>query len=270
MIEEYQMDGRLVTKTPPFFIAMPTTAGTGAEATKVAVIRNNYNGLKKSAYHTSMIADVAILDPLLTISLSAKITAATGMDALSHAVESFVSLNANSMTEMYSLKAIELISRNLVIAYNEPENIKARENMLLGSYIAGCSLAAGVGLTHIMAQPVGAMFKIPHGDACSIFLPETMRLNLYHSLEKYAKISETMGIDPDGATQEQMAAAGIAMVEEIRRAVEAPACLEPYIKESVNMGQVLETVMKTTGHIKCNPRPVDAALMQEIFNKVLL
>ena len=137
-IEQYQMDGKPVTKLPPLFIAVPTTAGTGAEATKVSVVKNNYNGLKKSVYHNSMIAEVAILDPLLTVGLPAKITASTGMDALSHAIESYVSLNANPVSEMYSLKAIELISQNLITAYNDPTNLKARENMLLGSYIAGC------------------------------------------------------------------------------------------------------------------------------------
>lgn len=267
-VEEYQMDGKPVTKVPPLFIAVPTTAGTGAEASKVSVVKNNYNGLKKSLYHTTMIAEVAILDPSLTVGLPARITAATGMDALSHAIESYVSLNANPVSEMYSLKAIELISRNLVTAYNEPKNTKARENMLLGSYIAGCSLTAGIGLAHIMAQPVGAMFKIPHGDACSIFLPDVMKLNLFHSLEKYVKIARELGIT-DSGNDEQTALAGIARVQTIRSAINAPDKLKPYIQHDYDINQVVETVMKTTGHIKCNPRPVDGELMKEIFNKVL-
>lgn len=267
-VEEYQMDGKPVTKVPPLFIAVPTTAGTGAEASKVSVVKNNYNGLKKSLYHTTMIAEVAILDPLLTVGLPAKITAATGMDALSHAIESYVSLNANPVSEMYSLKAIELISRNLVTAYNEPENIKARENMLLGSYIAGYALTAGIGLAHIMAQPVGAMFKIPHGDACSIFLPDVMKLNLFHSLGKYVKIARELGVT-DSGDDEQTALAGIAKVQAIRSAINAPDKLKPYIKHDYDINQVVETVMKTTGHIKCNPRPVDGELMKEIFNIVL-
>lgn len=268
-IEQYQMDGKAVTKLPPLFIAVPTTAGTGAEATKVSVVKNNYNGLKKSVYHTTMIAEIAILDPLLTVDLPAPITASTGMDALSHAVESYVSLNANPLSEMYSLKAIELVGQSLVTAYNEPKNLQARENMLLGSYLAGCSLTAGVGLAHIMAQPVGAMFKIPHGDACSIFLPEVMKMNLSDSLDKYVRIALELGVDPCGGSKEQVASAGIVRIEELRKAVNAPDRLKPYIKEAIDMEHVLETVMKTTGHIKCNPRPVDEQLMREIFNKVL-
>ena len=112
-VEEYQMEGRQVTTAPPLFIAIPTTSGTGAEATKTSVVYNNYNGLKKSLYHTTMIADIVILDPTLTVALPEKITVATGMDALSHAIESYVSLNASPMTEMYGLKAIELINKYL-------------------------------------------------------------------------------------------------------------------------------------------------------------
>ena len=111
--EDYQMRGKAVTVEPPLFIAIPTTSGTGAEATKTSVVINNNNHLKKSLYHNTMIADVVVLDPSLTLALPARITAATGMDALSHAIESYVSLNATPITEMYGLKAIELVNKYL-------------------------------------------------------------------------------------------------------------------------------------------------------------
>ena len=125
------MNGKQVTTAPPLFIAIPTTSGTGAEATKTAVVFNNYNGLKKSLYHTTMIADIVILDPTLTVALPRKITVATGMDALSHAIESYVSLNASPMTEMYGLKAIEMINKYFITACNEPSNIEARGGMMI-------------------------------------------------------------------------------------------------------------------------------------------
>jgi alcohol dehydrogenase class IV len=130
-VEDYQMNGKQVTAVPPLFIAVPTTSGTGAEATKTSVVLNNYNGLKKSLYHTTMIADIVILDPSLTTGLPAKITAATGMDALSHAIESYVSLNASPLTEMYGLKAIELINQSLKDACQNPGDLEARGNMML-------------------------------------------------------------------------------------------------------------------------------------------
>lgn len=193
-VEEYQMDGRQVTQVPPLFLAVPTTSGTGAEATKVSVVFNNYNGLKKSLYHTTMIADIVILDPTLTVSLPEKITVATGMDALSHAIESYVSLNASPLSEMYGLKAMELINGSLEQAVAHPDNLEARGNMMLGSYLGGCAITAGIGIAHIMAQPLGAMFHIPHGDACSIFLPAAMELNLPYAAEKYARIAQALGV----------------------------------------------------------------------------
>lgn len=267
-VEEYQMDGRQVTTTPPLFIAVPTTSGTGAEATKTSVVFNNYNGLKKSLYHTTMIADIVILDPTLTTGLPKAITAATGMDALSHAIESYVSLNASPLTEMYGLKAIELISKNLPTACIEPENLEARGNMLLGSFLGGCAITAGIGIAHIMAQPLGAMYKIPHGDACSIFLPGAMTLNLEYATEKYAKIALALGAEPE-KSQLETAQKGIELVKELRRQIGAPEHLKPYIRDEIDMDFILNTVQKTTGHITCNPCPLTEALMRDCFNMSL-
>ncbi|MDR0822496.1 MAG: iron-containing alcohol dehydrogenase, partial [Endomicrobium sp.] len=188
-VEQYQMEGKQATKAPTLFVAIPTTAGTGAEATKTAVVTNNNNGLKKSLYHPSMIADIVILDPVLTLGLPSKTTAATGMDALSHAIESYVSLNANTFSEMFGLKAIEIINENLPKAFHEPSNIDARGSMLLASYLGGQAITAGIGIAHIMAQPLGALYHIPHGDACSILLPAAMELNTPFAAKKYAKIA---------------------------------------------------------------------------------
>lgn len=267
-VEDYQMNGKEVTKLSPLFIALPTTSGTGAEATKVSVVTNNYNGLKKSLYHTTMIADIVILDPTLTLELPQHITAATGMDALSHAIESYVSLNANPLSEMYSLKAIELINKYLVKAYNEPHNIEARGGMMLASYLGGCAITAGIGIAHIMAQPLGAIYHIPHGDACSIFLPISMELNLEYCLNKYAKIAETLGVNSSFDIKEKTLQ-GIEKIKEIRKAINAPETLSNYIKETPDMNFIIDTIKKTTGHITCNPSPLNEELMLAAWNKAL-
>lgn len=264
-VEDYQMNGRAVTKTPPLFIAIPTTSGTGAEATKVSVVYNNNNGLKKSLYHTTMIADIVILDPTLTASLPAAITAATGMDALSHAIESYVSLDASPLSEMYSLKAMELINENLAEACAHPDNLDARGAMMLGSYLGGCAITAGIGIAHIMAQPLGAMYKIPHGDACSIFLPVAMELNLEYASKKYARIAQALGVYDVSLDEISNGKKAIERVKAIRSEIGAPVSLTPYIKEEPNISFVIETVKKTTGHIKCNPRPLKEELMKEAF-----
>lgn len=264
-VEEYQMEGRQVTTAPPLFIAIPTTSGTGAEATKTSVVYNNYNGLKKSLYHTTMIADIVILDPTLTVALPEKITVATGMDALSHAIESYVSLNASPMTEMYGLKAIELINKYFVTACKEPSNLEARGGMMIASYLGGCAITAGIGIAHIMAQPLGAMFHIPHGDACSIFLPASMELNLDYATSKYAKIAEVLGVYDAALSDRENAVAAIEKVKALRAEVGAPDHLAPYIKEPVSEEVLIDTVKRTTGHITCNPKPLNEALMLDAF-----
>lgn len=264
-VENYQMDGRAVTKTPPLFIAIPTTSGTGAEATKVSVVYNNYNGLKKSLYHTTMIADIVVLDPTLTVGLPEKITAATGMDALSHAIESYVSLDASPLSEMYGLKAMELINENLATACKNPTDLQARGAMMLGSYLGGCAITAGIGIAHIMAQPLGAMYKIPHGDACSIFLPVAMELNLEYAPHKYAKIAQALGVYDPALDDLANGKKAIERVKAIREEIGAPTSLKPYMKEEPDMDFIVNTVKNTTGHIKCNPKPLNEQLMMDAF-----
>ncbi len=265
-IEDYQMRGKAVTVEPPLFIAIPTTSGTGAEATKTAVVCNNNNHLKKSLYHTTMIADVVILDPTLTVELPRSVTSATGMDALSHAIESYVSLNASPLTEMYGLKAIELINKNLKKACDEPDNLEARSAMMLASYCGGVAITAGIGIAHIMAQPLGGYYGIPHGDACSIFLPGAMLLNLPYAAKKYADIAKALGVYEDGLSDEENGKKAIERVKELQNEIGAPKCLKGYMKEVPDMDELVDIIKRTTGHIKCNPKPLDEQLMIDAFN----
>ena len=154
LVEQYQMEGKPVTKPCLPLIAVPTTAGTGSEATRVSVVYNHKNGLKKSFYSPLMIADAVVLDPNLTLSLPPEITISTGVDALSHAIESYVSLNATPYTEMYGIKAMELILESLPRCVADGSDAAARSDMLLASFFAGCALNAGIGLAHMIAQPL--------------------------------------------------------------------------------------------------------------------
>ena len=270
LAEDYQMNGRVAAALPPFFIAVPTTAGTGSEATKVSVVKNNYNGLKKSMYHNTMIADVAILDPLVTVGMPKRLTAATGMDALSHAIESYVSLNATPISEMNGLQSMRFIKRSLEKACSHPEDVQARGDMLVGSYFGGCAISAGIGIAHIMAQPIGAMYNIPHGDACSIFLPLAMEFNLENATKKYADIAEAFGVAVQGDSVQENAVRAIAEVKRIRKSIGAPDSLKPYLSgQHPDLDFMVETVKKTTGHVTCNPRKVDEQVYRQIFNLAL-
>lgn len=268
--EEYQIEGRQVKEIPLLFIAVPTTAGTGAEATKVSVVFNPNKGYKKSVYDTSMIATVAILDPVATVGLPPHVTAATGMDAITHAIESYTSLNANVVSKMYSLKALELLVGNIVTAYHEPDNLQARENMLLGSYFAGVAIAVGTCLAHIVGQPFGAIYGIPHGDACSIFLVPSMRLNKDYCLKEYVEISRALGMESKGKSDDEMFEELTDFLENLAGQVNAPVRITQYVeKDKVDVDFAVENVATSMAHIKNNPRPVSRELFRELILSVM-
>ncbi|HID04087.1 MAG TPA: iron-containing alcohol dehydrogenase, partial [Desulfobacterales bacterium] len=153
-------------------IMVPTSSGTGAEVTFTAVFINEKTGSKGGMNGDPLYPEATILDPKLTISLPPHVTAFTGIDALTHALEAYTSTQAHTISEMYSLEAITLIADNLPAAYANGDNLEARSAMLMGSLLGGKALAtAGVGLVHAMAYPMGGMFGIPHGLANAVLLP---------------------------------------------------------------------------------------------------
>lgn len=269
-IEEYQMDGKPIVEDTPLLIAVPTTSGTGSEATRVSVIYNNNNQLKKSVYSPCMIPDIVVLDPELTISLPADKTASTGIDSLSHAIESYVSLNANTYTELFSIKAIGLIARSLESAVMNGKNIQARSDMMLAAYMAGCALTAGIGLAHIVAQPIGGIFKIPHGEACSIYLPLSMEINLEYSIKKYRKIGEELGCCNTLLDDTEAGEMAIAKVRELIDNIGTAKRLSQYVNpDSIDLENILGKISQATGHIKCNPKPIDKGVLTDIIMKSL-
>jgi len=179
-------------------IMIPTSAGTGAEVTFTAVFINEKTGSKGGMNGDPLYPEAAILDPVLTLSLPPSVTASTGIDALTHALEAYTSAQAHPVSEMYSLEAIDLIVSNIRTAYADGRNIEARSNMLLASLLGGKALAmAGVGLVHAMSYPLGGMFGIPHGIANAVLLPYVTDYNLIGNLEKHANIAALMGYDLD-------------------------------------------------------------------------
>jgi len=268
--EDYQLGGREVAVKPLLFVAIPTTAGTGAEATKVSVVYNQEKGFKKSIYHTSMIAEVAILDPKTTVGLPPAVTAATGMDAITHAIESYTSVFSNEVSRMYSLKALQLLADNIVAAYENPDDLNARQNMLLGSYFAGCAISVGTCLAHIVGQPLGAIFSIPHGDICSIFLIPSMELNRNHALKNYVDVAKVLGVDPSGKSDDEIVTEGIEALRSICKRISAPVKLTDYVAaENVDLPALLDNIQTAMGHIKTNPRPVSRELFEEIIRMVM-
>jgi len=175
-------------------IMIPTTAGTGSEVTFTSVFVRPDLKKKEGMNSPFLYPDLALLDPLLTVSLPPGPTASTGIDALCHAIESYTSINASPLSELLSLEAIALISENLRTAVHDGSNIAAREKMLLGSLYAGLGLAnAGVTAVHSLSYPLGGRYGIPHGLANTVLLPHVMSFNISGAQEKFVDIAEAMG-----------------------------------------------------------------------------
>ena len=175
-VKDYLFGGtKTVTKPCVPLICIPTTAGTGAEVTAASVIDDTENQVKLSVTHENLIPDLALLDPSLQTSLPTFVTAATGMDALTHAIESYTTLNANPVGDAYALQAMRLIGENLRTAVSDGSNIEARGNMTVASFLAGASLLnCGVSVVHGIAQSIGGIAHVPHGLANALILPYAM------------------------------------------------------------------------------------------------
>ena len=214
-IEDYSGGNTLTEPLKPF-VVIPTTAGTGSESTLAAVIYDVENKTKLAFSDSYLLPDLAILDPLMTKSLPPLMTAATGMDALTHAVESYVGIDTSPHSEAFAVAAIELIFKNLAKSVKNGDDLEARGAMLIASNLAGTSFSHSmVGIVHGMAHPTGAFFRVPHGVANTIFLPHGMEYNFEDCKEKYAKLAHFMGEDVSGLSVDDAARKAIEAVKKL-------------------------------------------------------
>ncbi|ARK29778.1 iron-containing alcohol dehydrogenase [Halalkalibacter krulwichiae] len=177
-------------------IAIPTTAGTGSEATKVMVITDSKSNIKKNPGNPKLIPDVAILDPNLTMSLPKHFTVYTGLDALAHAMEAYVSTRATELSNHYALEAIKMVGEALPRVYDNGKDEEARKKMLLASCYAGIAFSnSSTNLAHATARPLGAHFHIPHGLSVALLLPFVIEFGLEAARERYANIAMALGVE---------------------------------------------------------------------------
>lgn len=236
-------------------IMVPTSSGTGAEVTFTAVFINEKTGSKGGMNGDPLYPDAAILDPELTLSLPPHVTAFTGIDALTHALEAYTSTQAHTISEMYSLEAISLIADNLPSAYANGGNLKARSAMLMGSLLGGKALAtAGVGLVHAMAYPMGGMFGIPHGLANAVLLPYVVDFNLIGNLEKFAILAETLGQNTDDLTLREAASLCVDALFDLNTDVGIPATLKDLDIPFDALPEMAEIALTVTRPVENNPR----------------
>ena len=261
------LEGVAPTKNPCVpIIAIPTTAGTAAEVTINYVITDVQNKRKFVCVDPHDMPIVAVVDPEMMASMPKGLTAATGMDALTHAIEGYTTKAAWEMTDMFHLKAIEVISRSLRDAVaGTPEG---REGMALGQYLAGMGFSnVGLGIAHSMAHTLGALYDTPHGVACAMTLPLVMEFNQEATGEKYREIARAMGVkNVDSMTQAEYRAAAIDAVRKLSADVGIPTKLEALKEED------LPFLAESASKDACapgNPREASIADFAALFRKLM-
>lgn len=250
-------------------IALPTTAGTAAETTINYVIIDEEKQKKMVCVDPNDIPAVAIVDSELMYSLPHDLTAATGMDALTHAIEGYITKGAWEMSDMFEIEAIRMISRYLPVAVEEPSNADARNGMAVAQYIAGMAFSnVGLGLVHGMAHPLGSLFDIPHGVANAILLPSVMRFNMECCLDKYPAIARAMGIDTTGMSAEEASIAACDAVTALAIKVGIPRHLSELGITENDIPRLAEQALSdvcTPG----NPREVTLSEIVNIYKQIL-
>ena len=248
-------------------IAVPTTAGTAAEVTINYVITDTEKNRKMVCVDVHDIPVVAVVDPDMMSSMPKGLTAATGMDALTHAIEGYITAGAWELSDMFHLKAIEIIAKSLRGAVaNTPEG---REGMALGQYVAGMGFSnVGLGIVHSMAHPLGALYDTPHGVANAIILPTVMEYNAPATGEKYRDIAKAMGVDGvDAMTLEEARKAAIDAVKQLSQDVGIPANLKEIVKK-----EDLDFLAQSAYDDACrpgNPRETSVAEIKALYESLL-
>jgi alcohol dehydrogenase len=243
-------------------VAVPTTAGTGSEVTLGAVITDTEKRAKITVKGPQLAPKVALLDPGLTLSMPPSLTAATGMDALTHAVEAFTVRNAHPLTDAAALYAVERIFLHLQAAVANGADREARTGMLLGSTLAGIAFSrSDVGAVHCIAEALGGMYDLPHGVCNAVMLPAVMRFNMEYCRDRYARLAVAMGLPP--GEPEQAAASSVEAVERLARDVGLP----PFSAFAIDPADVPRIAARSVenGSNASNPRPMAAEDYEELL-----
>lgn len=267
-IQDYVGVEKIEKPLPPL-ICVATTAGAAAEVTQFAIIVDSHRKVKMTIGSKSLVPDIAIIDPILLSTIDARLTANTGIDALTHAIEAYVSVAATPITDINALRAIKIMSTALRASVASRTNIEAKTQMAMASLLAGVAMSNAIlGAVHAMAHPLGGLLNLPHGEVNSILLPHVMRYNLIACMDRYADIARALGEKVDGMSTREAAERSIQAVEKLCQDIGAKKRLseiglqEEYILELSKAAA--EDVCLIT-----NPRDATVEEIAEIYRAAL-
>lgn len=252
---------------PTFLI--PTTAGTGAEVTRNAIFKDVKAKAKRAVVTRHILPRVAIVDAELMRTTPPRVTAYTGIDALGHALESFMSKNANPLSEMYALQAIKLVGENLRRAVANGNDMEARENMALAALCGGVSLMAGAGGIAATSYPVEGHFDVPHGLGNAIMMPYIVRYNASANISKTRRIAEQFGIDPRGLKDHEVIEHLVQGITQFIQAVGLPTTLRAVGVQEKDLPMLAEEAFQNKRLINLNPKELSLDSIQEIYQQAL-
>ena len=257
-----------IQKKGLWFACLPTTAGTGSEVSPNAILLDERDHLKKGIVSPFLIADVAYVDPKLTWTVPAKVTADTGMDALTHCIEAYTNKFAHPAVDIYALKGIQLIAANLENAVKNGQNQEAREALALGSLYGGLCLGpVNTAAVHALSYPLGGEFHIPHGLSNAILLPSVMKFNMPANVKRYAEVAIAMGCEP-GKNDEETAQRGVDFIYQLAAAVGIPDKLTALGIPQTAVDGMAKAAMQVQRLLKNNPREVTEQDARDIYNSL--
>lgn len=251
-------------------LMIPTTAGTGSEATPNSIVLVPEDELKVGIVSAKLIPDGVILDPQMTVGLPPAITASTGMDALTHAIECYMSKKGSPFSELFALKAIALIARSIRRAYTQGGDLDARHDMLLGAYYGGmCIATSSTTAVHALAYPLGGKYRIAHGVSNAILLPYVMRFNSVGNEEKFRDVALAMGLDVGGRSPAAATEAVIDALFALNRDLSIPADLKQWNITVADLETLVDGAAKVTRLLDNNPRPMSRTDIAAIYRQLV-
>jgi len=276
-LEEYYAGAeprRPVTADVPNFIAIPTTSGTGSEVSRGAIITDTAENRKRAIGGRYLLPKLVVLDPELTVSMPPKLTAHTGLDALSHSVEAFVVDRYAPIADAFAREGIRLVADSLVKAYDDGSDKRAREDMMMASTLGAMAFQKGLGVIHSLAHQLSPQTGIPHGAACGIMLPHAIRFNLAEGpvngrvAAKYAEVARIFGVDMEGLTERQMAGEAAEAIHKLLLRFQVPPRLRDWGVTEEDIRVMAKNAMLDHCHPR-NPRPCKEADMKALFSTAL-
>ena len=266
-LQDY-LRGTAVKNPLPPLIAIPTTAGTGTEATQFSVVTDTERSFKMGIGSPFLMPKVGIVDSSLMESMPPLLTAATGMDALTHAIEAFVSVNAQPFSDAMALHAIFLIGRYLRPSVANGANREARSEMAMASTLAGVAFSnAGVGLVHAMAHPLGGRFDVPHGVANAILLPPIMHFNLIARLEKFGRVAQALGEKAEGMSAVEAGKKAVEAVRQLSADIGIPGRLSDAGVKEEGIPQLAADALNMKRALACNPRMTTQSEIEKLYRE---